>query len=85
MHPVVDVFLKKWAYPGLFLFIFVLFRHKFYGKKTLDLSVIRTQIVGIEGKHADHLTTTTAHCHLVLDIVKIFPPLLASIIPRDSC
>ena len=63
MHPVVDVFLKKWAYPGPF-FIFVLFRHKFYGNKTLDLSGIRTQIVGVEGKHADHLTTTTAQPRL---------------------
>ena len=26
----------------------------------LDFSVIRTQIAGLEGEHADHLTTTTA-------------------------
>ena len=29
--------------------------------KTLVFSVIQTQIIGVEGKHADHLTTTTAH------------------------
>ena len=27
---------------------------------TLDSSGIGTRIVGVEGKHADHLTTTTA-------------------------
>ena len=53
------LFFKKWAYPGLFLFIFVLFKHKFY-RKTVGVSGIRTRIVGVEGKHADHLTTTTA-------------------------
>ena len=26
----------------------------------VDLSRIQTQIAGVEGKHADHLTTTTA-------------------------
>ena len=41
-----------------FLFIFVPFKHKF-SRKTLGFSGIRTRIVGIEGKHADHLTTTT--------------------------
>ena len=42
-----------------FLFIFVLFKHKFY-RKTVDVSGIRTLIIGVEGEHADHLITTTA-------------------------
>ena len=41
----------KWGNHGLFLFIF---------KKTVGFSGIRTWIVGKEGEHADHLTTTTA-------------------------
>ena len=35
--------------------------------KTVDFSRIRTQVIGVEGNHADHLTTTTAldmqHCY----------------------
>ena len=42
-----------------FWFIFVRFKHKFY-RKTVDVSGIQTRIVGIEGKHADHLTPNTA-------------------------
>ena len=53
-------FKKKWANPGLFLFIFVLFKHNII-EKTLDFSGIRTRIIGVVGEHADHLTTTTAH------------------------
>ena len=49
----------KWANHGLFLFIFILFKHKFY-RKTVGVSGIRTEIIGVEGEHADHLTTTTA-------------------------
>ena len=49
----------KWANPGPFLFVFVLFKHKFY-RKTACFSRIRTRIVRVEGEHADHLTTTTA-------------------------
>ena len=29
-------------------------------QKIVDLSGIRTRIVGVESEHADHLTTTTA-------------------------
>ena len=58
-------FLKKWANPGLFLFIFVLFKHNII-EKTLGFSGIRTRIVGVEGKHADHLTTTTAQLNICL-------------------
>ena len=53
------LFLVKQLNPGLFLFIFVLFNHKFY-RKTVDVSVIGTRIIGVEGEHADDLTTTTA-------------------------
>ena len=52
-------FFKKWANPGLFLFIFILFKHKFY-RKTAGINGIQTRIVRVEGEHADHLTTTTA-------------------------
>ena len=45
--------------PATFLFIFVLFNHKFY-RKNVGVSGNRTRIVGAEGEHADHLTTTTA-------------------------
>ena len=31
----------------------------------VGVSGIRTRIVGIEGEHADHLTTTTAHWQLI--------------------
>ena len=48
-----NVFFKKWTNPGLFLFIFVLIRHKFY-RKNVGFNGIRTRIVRIEGKHADH-------------------------------
>ena len=56
-----NFFFLKWANPGLFLFIFVLFKHNII-EKTLGFSGIRTRIVGVEGEHADHLTTTTAQC-----------------------
>ena len=35
------------------------FQQQFY-RKIVDHSGIRTRIVGVEGEHADHLTTTTA-------------------------
>ena len=52
-------FLKNMGLPGLFLFIFVLFKHKFK-EKTVGFNGIQTRIVRLEGEHADHLTTTTA-------------------------
>ena len=55
----------KWAIPGLFLFIFVLFKHKFYRKYVLSRE-IQTQIIAVEGEHANHLTTTTAQCLVIL-------------------
>ena len=51
--------LKKWANPGLFLFIFVLFKHKLYKKTVGFSSGIRTRIIR-EGEHANHLIATTA-------------------------
>ena len=45
--------------PASFLFIFCLFKHIYY-RKTVGFSEIRTQIVLLEGKHADPLTTTAA-------------------------
>ena len=60
-------FFKKWAEHVLFLFIFVLFKHNFYRKKKLAFGRIRTRIVGVEGKQADHLTTTMApHSSILL-------------------
>ena len=52
----VEIFLKV----GLFLFIFVLFKHNIT-EKTVYFSGIQTRIVGVEGECADHLITTTAH------------------------
>ena len=51
--------MQKWANPGLFLFIFILFKHNFT-EKTVGFTGIRTRIVEVEGEQADHLTTTTA-------------------------
>ena len=53
----------KWANPDLFLFIFGLFKHKFY-RKTVGVSGIRTWIVRLQGDHADNLTTTTSQMFL---------------------
>ena len=51
-------FVFKSDYPGLFLSIFILFKHKFT-EKAVGVSVTWNWIIGIEGKHTDHLTTTT--------------------------
>ena len=40
--------------------LFLLFSNANFTKETGGFSRILTQIVGIEGEHADHLTTTTA-------------------------
>ena len=45
--------------PASFCFYFLSFKLQFY-KKIVDFSRVRTRIVGIEGEHDDHLTTTTA-------------------------
>ena len=76
MNKMLDVFPQKWfmakklllhrellffrgAIPGLILLICVLLKHNFF-RKTVSFSGIRTWIGGVEGDHADHLTTTTA-------------------------
>ena len=51
----------KWAKPGLFLSIFVPFKHNFL-HKTEDFSRIRTWIVGLEAEHADHLSENIISC-----------------------
>ena len=40
--------LFKWAYLGLFLFIFIIFKHNFYRKTEFE------RIVRVENKQADH-------------------------------
>ena len=67
-----NYFLKKWAKHGLFLFIF---KHK-STVKTLGFSGIRIQIVRVEGKPADHLTTTTAHFMTLYFINHFLPSFL---------
>ena len=47
----------KWAKPGLFLSIFVPFKHNFY-IKTEDFS----RIMGLEAEHADHLSKNIISC-----------------------
>ena len=41
-------------------------------RKTVDVSKIRSQIVVVEGEHADHLTTTTALYFVHFRIVKLW-------------
>ena len=50
---------KKWPNLASFcLFSFIIIQ--LLQKKTVAFSRIRTLIIGVEGKYADHLTTTTA-------------------------
>ena len=54
------VFFKKMGQPWpLFCLFPFFFKHNLY-RITVGVSGIRTRIVGVEGEHADHLTTTTA-------------------------
>ena len=50
---------------SLILFIFSLFKQNSY-RKIVAVSGIRTRIVGVEGKHPDNLTTTTAQTVFIL-------------------
>ena len=43
---------------GLFI-VFSFFSNNSLQKKTVSFSRVWTQIVGVEGEHADHKTTTT--------------------------
>ena len=67
---VCNIFLK-WAKPGLFFVYFVLFKHNIT-EKTVDFSGIRTRIVGVEGKNADHFTTTTAQAWAIHGLYSLF-------------
>ena len=55
LHKKTEAFFKTWANSGLFLF----FSNTNFTERTVALGGNRTQIVGVEGEHADHLTTTT--------------------------
>ena len=43
------------------LFVYFRYFQTFYRIKTVDFNRIRTRIIGVNGKHAYHFTTTTAH------------------------
>ena len=55
--------LKNGPTPASFC-LFSFFSKQIY-RKIVDFSGIRTQIVGVEGKSADHVTITTALCEAV--------------------
>ena len=65
IHRQVGYFLKKCRPTEPLFVIFVLFKLNFT-EKTVGFSGFQTQIVGIEGKHADHLTTTTAPRYAII-------------------
>ena len=50
----------KMGQPRPLFVSFRSFQSQSLQKNTVDVSRIQTRIVGVEGKHADHLTTTTA-------------------------
>ena len=50
---------------GLFLFI-LFFSSTNFTEKAVDFSGIQTHTVGVDGKQADHLPTTTAHSLIFL-------------------
>ena len=52
--------LKNGPTPASFC-LFSFFSNSNFTEKTLDVSGIRTRIVGVEGKYADHWTTNTTH------------------------
>ena len=63
-------FLKiKMDQPQHLFVYFVIFNNNLY-RKIVDFSGIWTRIVGAEGEHAYHLTTTTAHIFLNWAIVE---------------
>ena len=45
--------------PRPYFDLFSFFSNTKFTEKTVDFSGIQTPIVWLEGKHADHLTTTT--------------------------
>ena len=58
------VFLKNGPSPGFIsvIFVFVLSQQFTDNILKVDFSGTRTQIIGVDGDQADHLTTTTAPC-----------------------
>ena len=50
--------------PGLFC-LFTFFSHTDFTEITVGMSGIRTQLVKVDGKHADHLTNTTAQMFVI--------------------
>ena len=52
----------------LFVYFYA-FPIQFY-RKIVDFSEIRSQIVGVDAEHADHLTTTTARLKWVFTVAK---------------
>ena len=57
-----NLFLLEYILNGPTRHLFIYFRsfQKQFYRKIADFCVIRTQIAGVEGEHAHHLTTTTA-------------------------
>ena len=56
-HPSMKIVKKMCQTPPI---CFLFFSNTIFTGKTVGLSGIRIWIVEVEGKHADHLTTTTA-------------------------
>ena len=77
----VQCLLKNGPTPASFLF----FQTKNLQKKTVGISRIRTRIVRVEGKHADHLTTTTAHYPMHSFYPILFVSLFSLILSFQSC
>ena len=65
------MFFQKGPNPASFC-LFSFFSNKNFTEKTVGFSGIRTWIVGVERKHADHLTTNTAHLFIMLTLVHVF-------------
>ena len=56
------------------LFVYFRFSNTNFEEKSVDVSRIRTQIIRVEGEHADHLTTTVG-THIRNDVFKApLPP-----------
>ena len=51
----------KMSQPQPLFCLLLFFSNTNFTEKTVGISGIQTRIVRVEGKHADHLTPTTAH------------------------
>ena len=67
--------------------LFLFFSNTNFTEKTVHFCTIRTLIVGVEGKHADHLTTTTAHqyCYSLVKKSKCIFVLLIGCFQKFIC